>query len=131
MTFRVDGAVPAPGPTATPRVEPSTQAPAAPPASQAKPAGAAPAAIRIETRQARLVRGTLRVRLKCSGPAGRSCGGRLILTAKHGKRTVTLASASYRVTAGRTSTVRLRPRHPLPHRVTAVAGTARRTITVR
>jgi hypothetical protein len=98
---------------------------------QAKPAVALPATVRIETRQARLVHGTLSVRLKCTGPAGTRCDGRLTLTAKLGRRTDTLASASYRVAAGATGTVRLRARRPLPRRVTVAAGTATRTVTVR
>jgi len=133
VTFRVEApaATPTPAPRAT--ATPQAAAPVAPaaPAPQAKPAVVAPAAIRIETREARPVRGTLSVRLKCTGPAGRRCSGRLTLTAKLGKRTVTLASAPYRVTAGRTATVRLHPRQPLPHRVTVSAGKTKRTIVVR
>jgi hypothetical protein len=119
VTFRV----------AAPAATPQAGTPAAPaaPASQLKPA--LPATGRIES--ARLVRGTLSVRLKCTGPAGQRCSGRLKLTAKAGKRTVTLASASYAVTAGKTSTVRLHVRRPLPRRVTVAAGTVTRTITVR
>jgi hypothetical protein len=71
------------------------------------------------------------VRLKCAGPAGSRCSGRLTLTAKVGKRTVTLASAPYSVAAGRTSTVRVHPRKPLPHRATVTAGKTMRTIVLR
>ncbi len=128
VTFSVEapGVAPQPTPTIETPATPATQAPAI----QPKPSVAAPTTIRIETRHARLVRGTLSVRLKCSGPAGRNCSGRLTLTAKAGKRTVTFASAPYRVTTGRTSTVRLHARRPLPRRVTIAAGKVMRTITV-
>jgi hypothetical protein len=122
MTFRVEAASVVPTPTLTP-----TSTPAPPHAKR----GMAPATGRIQIRQARLVRGTLRVRLKCAGPAGKRCAGRLTLTAKRGKRTVTLGSAPYRISTGRTSTVRVHPRRPLPRRATITAGKATRTITVR
>jgi hypothetical protein len=123
-------------PTATATASAETPPAAAPvpapaPATQPKPAIAAPATLRIDTRTARLIRGTLSVRLTCAGPAGGSCSGRLTATAKRGKRTVTLASAPYRITTGATSTVRLHARRPLPRRVTVAAGTVTRTITVR
>ena len=106
------------------------------------PSVVAPAAIRIATTRARIVRGTLSVRIKCTGLAGQRCSGRMMLTAKAGKRTVTLGSAPYTLTAGRASTVRvpIRPRalrRPLPRSVTVRAGTptkpasAVRTITLR
>jgi hypothetical protein len=125
VTFRVEGPAATPAPSATPQA--GTPATPAAPASLPKPAVAAP--IRIAS--ARLVHGTLGVRLKCAGPAGKRCSGRLKLTAKAGKRTVTLASAPYAMTSGKTSTVRLHVRRPLPRRVTVAAGTAARTITVR
>jgi hypothetical protein len=124
VTFRVEA--PAVAPTPTPTATPQAASPVTPAAPAIK---STPATLRIES--TRFVRGTLSVRLKCTGPAGKRCSGRLKLTAKAGKRTVTLASATYRVTAGKTSTVRLHPRRPLPRRVTVAAGTAVRTITVR
>jgi hypothetical protein len=119
--------------TATPSAEtPVTPAAPAPsPALQPKPAVAAPATIGIETRSARLIRGTLSVRLTCAGPAGQSCSGRLTLTTRRGNRIVTLASAPYRVTSGSTSTVRVHARRPLPRRVTVAAGGTTRAITIR
>jgi hypothetical protein len=123
VTFAVEAPTVTPTPTPTPTVTAPVVTPAAP---APKAPIAAPASIRIETRHARLVRGILNVRLKCTGAAGQSCSGRLTLTAK--KRT--LASAPYRVAGGTTSTVRLRVRRPLPRRVTVATGKLTRTITV-
>jgi hypothetical protein len=139
VTFRVEAEHMTPAPTPTPvptPTQPATEQPAQPaqptqPASPAKPAqpALAPASIRIETKRARLVRGTLSVRLKCAGPADQRCSGRLTLTAKAGKRTLKLGSAPYTVAAGKTSAVRvkLRPaalRARLPRRVTITAAAA-------
>lgn len=118
VTFRVQAerATPTPTPTPQPPAQAAKENPAPPvqPAQTAvrplPPPALATAAIRIDTRRARITRGTLNVRLKCTGPAGQRCSGRLTLTAKSGKRTITLGSARYTVTAGRTSTVRVRIR---------------------
>lgn len=72
------------------------------------------------------------MRLTCTGPLGQRCRGRLTLTAKAGKRTITLGSARYTVLAGHAKTVRIRIRvAKLPRRVTVKTASAHRTITVR
>jgi hypothetical protein len=128
--------IPAPQPlaTVTPTpVPPSAQQPATPaapaaPGMPAQPAAkrAVPApAIRIVSRRAHRTRGALSIRLTCSGAA---CKGRLSIL-KGRKR---IGSASYKLLAGQSKTVRVRVRaKKLPHRVTVRAGMVRRTITVR
>jgi hypothetical protein len=130
VTFTVSPA-PSATPTPTPTAQPAE--PAAEPVHAAPqpvaPAAQAPAAIRIETARARLKHGIVSLRLTCTGSAGQRCSGRLTLTARRGKRTITVGSAPFAVPAGRSVTVRvwLRATKP-PRRVTASAGAAARPI---
>jgi hypothetical protein len=134
-----DSPAPSATPTPTPTPAPAAPAmpqPAAPAAEPARtstqpvaPAAQAPAAIRIETARARLKHGIVSLRLTCTGSAGQRCSGRLTLTARRGKRTITVGSAPFAVPAGRSVTVRVRLRATKPpRRVTATAGAAARPI---
>jgi hypothetical protein len=64
------------------------------------------APIKVRTRRARLDRrNRARMRLACPKAARRRCAGRLTLTIRKGKKTVTLGSARYSVKPRRTASV--------------------------
>ena len=129
-TFTVSptpGATPKPTPTAQP-AEPVAE-PVYTSTQPVPPAAQAPAAIRIETARAHLRRGVVSLRVTCAGAAGQRCGGRVTLTARRGKRTITVGSAPYAVLAGRRATVRVRiGATPRLRRVIARAGAVARPI---
>jgi hypothetical protein len=126
LTFHVGDLTPAPTPK--PQPSPAPQTPAAPaPAAQPRPA-----VVRIATTHARVIRSTLSLRLRCTGPSGQRCRGRLTLRAVIGKRAVPVAFAPYTIAAGQAKTVRLRLHaSTLPRRVTAMAAGTSRTIAIR
>jgi hypothetical protein len=102
-------AAPVPIPAGRTPVETNPPAPASPPATPA--AVSASVALAASTAQVQPT-GRTALKLTCTGTAS-SCTGRIVLTAKvygrgHRSHTVTLATASFTIPAGRTSTVTLR-----------------------